>query len=328
MLFFNLMIMGTLISISAYNWFSMWMGLEINLLSIIPLFKSNKSVYPVEASLKYFITQTLASILILFSIIFLMTNNEFLNNYNYFLMMGMNSALLTKLGAAPFHSWFPEVSEGLNWINNLILLTWQKIAPSILLMYNINTTYFIMIIIFCSLIGGIYGINQISLRKILVYSSINHISWMLSSMFFFKTIWMTYFMIYSIINTNIIFIFKFLNIYYLQQLMMIFNYNKFIKLIYMMNFLSLGGLPPSLGFYPKWLVLNMLINNNFYTLSLIMVMFTLLTLFFYIRIMMFSLTLTMTENFFIFKMNFKNLFILNSFILMSLPISLNLFNLL
>nr|APX39940.1 NADH dehydrogenase subunit 2 [Chaetocnema scheffleri] len=326
-MFFNLMIISTLITISSYSWFSMWIGLEINLLSIIPIFKSNLNYFPAEATIKYFITQTLASIFILFTIILLINTNELMFKINnYYLMLILNSSLLTKLGAAPFHSWFPEVSEGLNWMNNLILMTWQKIAPSILLMYNININFFIYIIILSSLVSGIYGLNQTSLRKILAYSSINHISWMLASMFFNKTIWINYFMIYTIISINIIMIFSYFNIFNISQMSLIFKSNKIMNLLLMMNFFSLGGLPPFLGFYPKWLTLNLLIYNNFYFISLILVLLTLMTLYFYTRLMFSSLTLITNESLLNLKFNNKLLIILNLIVLMSLPISMNLYN--
>nr|APX40044.1 NADH dehydrogenase subunit 2 [Psylliodes cupreatus] len=331
MLFFNMMMFGSLISVSAYSWFSMWMGLEINLLSIIPLFKSHKNSYPAEATLKYFIMQSLASTIILFSVIYAMNMSEFSpQNYNYWIMMILNSALLMKLGAAPLHSWFPEVAEGLNWMNNLILMTWQKLAPSVLIMYNMNMIlFFTLIIVISTIIGGIYGINQTSLRKILAYSSINHIAWMLASMLNNKMIWLIYFLIYSLILMNIILIFYYLNIYYMNQLFNSLNTNKMFKMLFILNFFSLGGLPPLLGFFPKWLVLNYLINNNFYTLSLILIIFTLLTLFFYIRITFSSLTLKTNENL-IKPQKFSNFMkiLMNILILKGLIICTMIFNLL
>nr|APX40408.1 NADH dehydrogenase subunit 2 [Aphthona albertinae] len=329
MLFFNSMIIGTLITISSYTWFSMWMGLEINLLSIIPLFKSHKNIYPVEATLKYFITQSLASAIILFIVIISMNMTEFIpHNFNYWLMMILNSALLTKLGAAPFHSWFPEVMEGLNWINNLILLTWQKLAPMILIMYNLNMLFFLStIILFSSIISGIWGMNQTSLRKIMAYSSINHIAWMLASMLNLNSIWFIYFSIYSLISVNIIIIFYYLNTFFLTQLFLTLNSNKLIKMMFMYNFLSLGGLPPFLGFLPKWLVINNLTENYSYWLSFILIIFTLITLFYYIRLMFPSLTLN-SQELILKSSNLTNykIIMFNIFTLSSLMICTNLFN--
>nr|APX40941.1 NADH dehydrogenase subunit 2 [Galeruca luctuosa] len=331
MLFFNSMLIGTLISISAYSWFNMWIGLEINLLSIIPLMKSNKNIFPAEASLKYFITQTLASTIILFAVILSLISSDYIpNNSDYWLMMMMNSALLTKLGAAPFHAWFPEVMEGLNWMNNLILLTWQKLAPMILIMYNLKMMWFLMfIIISSSIIGGIMGFNQTSLRKIMAYSSINHISWMLAGMLNNKLIWLIYFIIYSLITLNIIIIFHKLNLFYMKQLFYSMNSNKLIKLFFIFNFLSLGGLPPFLGFLPKWIVVNNLVLSQMYSLSLILIVSTLITLYFYIRLTFSTLTILMSEN--LIKPTKLNNFIwlfLNLFTLLSLFLCTSIFNIL
>nr|QIV24718.1 NADH dehydrogenase subunit 2 [Howea angulata] len=285
-LFFSTLISGTLIAISSYSWMSMWIGLEINLLSIIPLLSDSKNLFPSESAIKYFITQAMASTILLFSIVSSMNLAEFQTPQpNFFLLMILNSALLTKMGAAPFHFWLPEVMEGLNWNNNLIMLTWQKVAPMILLMYNCKMTMFLsMVIVFSSLVSGILGLNQISLRKIMAYSSINHIGWMIASMLNSQAIWLIYFLTYVIITFNIVLIFNLLNVFYLKQLFNSMNSNKSIKFFFILNFMSLGGLPPFLGFFPKWITINNLIQNNFLAISIILIVFTLIPLFFYLRI--------------------------------------------
>nr|YP_003097164.1 NADH dehydrogenase subunit 2 [Psacothea hilaris]ACR44353.1 NADH dehydrogenase subunit 2 [Psacothea hilaris] len=311
-LFFCSMIFGTLITISSYSWLSMWMGLEINLLSIIPLLSDSKNLYPSESALKYFITQALASSILLFSIILSLNLKEFLPNEINFLTMIMNSALMLKLGAAPFHAWFPEVLEGLSWYNCLLMMTWQKIAPMILILYNCKLTMFmVMIILFSTIFSGILGFNQISLRKILAYSSINHISWMLASMLHAQMIWFIYFIIYSIITFNIVIILHEFQIFYLAQLFNSLNSSKLIKFTFLMNFFSLGGLPPFLGFFPKWLVINNLVSNQFYSLSILLIVFTLITLFFYLRISFSTLMINTNETliYLVPKMNFKFFFI-------------------
>nr|AYW52278.1 NADH dehydrogenase subunit 2 [Galerucinae sp. 7 ACP-2013] len=329
--FFNTLMIGTLVAISAYSWFNMWIGLEINLLSMIPLMKSHSNKFPAEATLKYFITQALASTMILFALIMMLNSTEIIPiQYNSSYLLILNSALLTKLGAAPFHAWFPEVLEGLNWMNSFILLTWQKLAPMILIMYNFKMSmFFSIIIISSSVIGGILGFNQISVRKIMAYSSINHIAWMLASMMNFKMIWFTYFITYSAISLNIVMIFYFLNIFNLNQLFLSLNSSKLMKLFFIMNFLSLGGLPPFLGFLPKWLVVMNLINNNFYFLSFILIIFTLITLFFYIRITLSTLTV-MTSEILMKTSNFNNFFLItiNIITLLSLFLCTSIFNIL
>nr|QWB85703.1 NADH dehydrogenase subunit 2 [Chlorophorus diadema diadema] len=308
-LFFITLISGTLISISSYSWLSMWMGLEINLLSMIPLM-TGKSIFSSESALKYFITQTLASSAILFTVIMMSNMNEFIpQNSNYFLLMMMNSALLTKLGAAPFHSWFPEVLEGIDWMNCLIMLTWQKIAPMILIMYNLQMNLFVTsIIIISSITGSILGLNQVSLRKIMAYSSINHIGWMMASMYSFSA-WINYFMIYSIITINIVIMFHVNKIYWLSQISDMYSQSKHFKMNFMMNFLSLGGIPPFLGFFPKWITINLMVNCQFYMMSLTLIILTLITMFFYLRIAFSSLTINSSET--LIKKSKMNLFTMN-----------------
>nr|AML26031.1 NADH dehydrogenase subunit 2 [Staphylinidae sp. BMNH 1274245] len=298
-LFFMIILMlGSFISISSSSWIGMWIGLEINLLAFIPLIQEKNNSLASESSLKYFLTQAMASTILLFSMIFLSKNFLIFKNIDNLMILTFNSSLLMKMGMAPFHFWFPEVIEGLNWNNSFILLTWQKITPMVLVMYNMNFQYFFsMIIIMGMLISGILGINQISLRKILAYSSINHMSWMISAMFFSETIWFYYFIIYMILTINIWFMFKIFNIYYYNQMIIFLKNNIFLKMMFSWNFLSLGGLPPFIGFFSKWITLQYMIDNKWILMSFIMVFMTLFTLFYYIRLIM---------NIFIFNNEFLN----------------------
>nr|YP_003331341.1 NADH dehydrogenase subunit 2 [Acmaeodera sp. NCS-2009]ACM45037.1 NADH dehydrogenase subunit 2 [Acmaeodera sp. NCS-2009] len=288
------MVTGTLISISSYSWLGMWMGLEMNLLSIIPLMSDSKNLYASEAALKYFITQAMASSILIFAIIINMVMESTLNNLSPNVLSStlMNTALLTKMGAAPFHFWFPEIIDGLNWNNCLIMLTWQKIAPMAIMMYNIQDTLFLsFIILFCMIVSGIVGLNQISLRKIMAYSSINHMGWMIGSMMLLETIWVYYFLIYAAISTCIVIMLKSTNIFYMKQLMEVMTNKPLMKFTFILNFLSLGGLPPFLGFLPKWMIIQSLVESGLIVTAMIMVVMTLLTLFYYLRLSYSSLIL-------------------------------------
>nr|ANJ70252.1 NADH dehydrogenase subunit 2 [Hydroporus discretus] len=308
-MFISMLFLGTIITISSYSWLGVWMGLEINLLSFIPLINMKNNQYSSESSIKYFLIQALASSILLFTIIMLISKSKMINEmffFNKILMMTMNSTILLKLGAAPFHFWFPEIIEGLNWINSLILMTWQKIAPMMILSYTMKINWFIyMIIIFSTFIGSIGGLNQISLRKIMAYSSINHIGWMLTSFIMNEIIWIIYFLIYSFISLSIILMFNKFNIFMLNQLFMMMNNFYIIKYFMLMNLLSLGGLPPFLGFLPKWIIIQNLSQNNFLLITL-MIMMTLITLFFYLRISYSSLMINNNELNFLMIMNKNN----------------------
>nr|WGC93631.1 NADH dehydrogenase subunit 2 [Pygospila tyres] len=283
MFFMFILFFSTLISISSNSWFGCWIGLEINLLSFIPLINNSNNILSSEASLKYFLVQSIASINLLFCIIFkmiLMKSFEM----NNFLSIMINSSLLMKMGSAPFHFWFPNIVEGLSWLNNFILMTWQKITPIILLSYYFNKNFLIIIIIMNSVIGAIGGLNQTSLRKLMAFSSINNLGWMLSSMMISENLWMFYFFFYSFMISIMCFLFYFMNMFFINQLFFV-NINYMIKLSLLINFLSLGGLPPFIGFFPKWIVINYLLLNNFFFLTFILIMMSLILLFFYIRIL-------------------------------------------
>ncbi|NP_987107.1 NADH dehydrogenase subunit 2 (mitochondrion) [Drosophila mauritiana] len=303
-LFITIMIIGTLITVTSNSWLGAWMGLEINLLSFIPLLSDNNNLMSTEASLKYFLTQALASTVLLFSSILLMLKNNLNNEINEsFTSMIIMSALLLKSGAAPFHFWFPNMMEGLTWMNALMLMTWQKIAPLMLISY-LNIKYLLLISVILSVvIGAIGGLNQTSLRKLMAFSSINHLGWMLSSLMISESIWLIYFFFYSFLSFVLTFMFNIFKLFHLNQLFSWFVNSKILKFTLFMNFLSLGGLPPFLGFLPKWLVIQQLTLCNQYFLLTLMMMSTLITLFFYLRICYSAFMMNYFENNWIMKMN-------------------------
>nr|YP_010518897.1 NADH dehydrogenase subunit 2 [Culex territans]UXO95462.1 NADH dehydrogenase subunit 2 [Culex territans] len=283
-IFLIMLIFGSLITISANSWLGAWMGLEINLLSFIPLMnEGKKNLMTSESSLKYFLTQAFASSILLFAIILMMMsfNMNWLNNNFYELLI--LSTLLLKNGAAPFHFWFPGVMEGLSWINGLILMTWQKIAPLMLISYNIHYYFFLVTIILSMIIGALGGLNQTSLRKLMAFSSINHLGWMLMAMMNNELLWIVYFTFYFFLSMSIVLLFNNLKLFHFNQIFNFSMMNPVIKFFLFLNLLSLGGLPPFLGFLPKWLVIQNLVETHQLFLLFISVCLTLVTLYYYLR---------------------------------------------
>nr|YP_010564266.1 NADH dehydrogenase subunit 2 [Colobochyla salicalis]UYX62276.1 NADH dehydrogenase subunit 2 [Colobochyla salicalis] len=303
MFFFFILIFKTLISISSNSWIGCWIGMKINLLKFIPLISNSNNLLASKASLKYFLTQSIASINFLFSILmkmFLMKNFE----KNLFLSIMINSSMLMKMGSTPFHFWFPNIVEGLSWFNNFILMTWQKITPMIILSYYFNKNFIIIIIMFNVIIGALGGLNQTSLRKLMAFSSINNLGWMLSAIMISENLWLFYLILYSFMISIMCFMFNMFNMFYINQLY-INNMNSLIKINLMINFMSLGGLPPFIGFFPKWIIINFLMMNNMYMLIFIMIMMSLILLFFYIRIIYSTFMFNYFKNKW-FKMFIKN----------------------
>nr|ASY97989.1 NADH dehydrogenase subunit 2 [Theopropus rubrobrunneus] len=296
-LFLMMLISGVLISLCANSWMGAWIGLEINLLSFIPMLSSNKNMFSTEASLKYFLIQAIASSSLLFFII-LKTNFYELatimkdSTWNNLIMI----PLMMKVACAPFHWWFPSVIEGLTWMNCFIILSIQKIAPLMLISYLLTNNNFIQLtIILSALFGAIGGFNQISIRKILSFSSINHVGWMLITMTMGINLWMMYFLIYTINIISIILLTSMTNMNYISQSFNLLNHKKITKFTLFISMMSLGGLPPFLGFFPKWIAIHFMIQNFMIFTSSILVMSSLVTLFYYMRLMFTTLMITNME---------------------------------
>nr|YP_010389920.1 NADH dehydrogenase subunit 2 [Ahlbergia ferrea]UPU96024.1 NADH dehydrogenase subunit 2 [Ahlbergia ferrea] len=313
MFFIFILFFSTLISISSNSWLGCWIGLEINLLSFIPLISKTNNLLNSETSLKYFLTQSIASINFLISIMLLLI---FMKNFeiNFIFSTLINSSLLMKMGSVPFHFWFPNIMEGLSWLNCFILMTWQKISPMIILSYYMNNDFIMFILLMNVIIGAIGGFNQLSLRKLLAFSSINNLGWLLLSLLISENLWLMYMFMYSFLISIMCLLFYMLNIFYLNQL---YNYNMnfIMKISILINFMSLGGLPPFIGFFPKWIIINFLMNFNLFIICFIFIMMSLIMLFLYIRIIYSSFM------FFNFKMKWFKTFINNKII-----IFINMFN--
>nr|UQJ75235.1 NADH dehydrogenase subunit 2 [Glyptotermes sp.] len=274
---------GILISISSNSWLGAWMGLEINLMSFIPLMSSQENIYTTEASLKYFLVQALASSSLLFLVMMKALTSQMIitsNMHSYAIM----TPLLMKMGAAPLHWWFPSVMEGLSWTNCLLMMTVQKAAPMMLVSYLMKMNPLSLLIILTSvMVGSMGGMNQTSLRKILTYSSINHTGWMLTAMMGGTNMWILYFAVYSLLTLTVTTIAKSYNISFVNQTMIV-NKSATVKFMLFTTLLSLGGLPPFIGFLPKWAVIQLMITNNLSFIMVVMVVTSLMTLYYYLSI--------------------------------------------
>nr|BBB16221.1 NADH dehydrogenase subunit 2 [Pagurus filholi] len=281
MMFMSTLSLGVVMAISAPSWFMAWVGLELNLMSFIPIILTMNNRYSSEAALKYFLIQALGSSFIIFSGSLMLLSS----NMSFFMIL---SALLLKLGAAPFHFWFPQIMEGLTWPRLIMLMTIQKIAPLslILLLMTFQQTYTMVMgsAILSAIIGSIMGINQTSLRKIMAFSSINHMAWMLAAAILSENMMFMYFLFYCCISSSVALIFHNHQAFYISNLIdkkdpsSVSNFTMFAALF------SLGGLPPFTGFIPKWFIIQELNNFNMFILFTVLLSCALITLYFYLRI--------------------------------------------
>nr|AHN95686.1 NADH dehydrogenase subunit 2 [Trigonotylus caelestialium] len=281
-LFLSMTIMSTLMVLSSSNWITIWMGMEINIMSFIPLMYKSKNSLLSQSSMMYFLTQSMASMIFIIMILVNMYgwNNLYKNtDMNMIIMLSM----MMKLGMPPFHMWFPEMMNKMNWDMCMMLMTWQKIAPMYCVSLSIQNNMINMSFIALStLSGAILGLNHTSIRKIMSYSSMNHMGWIMSCILMYKKLWMMYMILYSVMMIMFSLCMKKYNIMYINQLNI-----KYIPVMDKINMLimmlSIGGIPPFLGFLPKWIAMEYMIMSNEIMLLLMMTMSSLITLSYYLR---------------------------------------------
>nr|QEF30129.1 NADH dehydrogenase subunit 2 [Eucidaris tribuloides] len=283
-------VLGTFIVVSSENWFIIWTGLELSTLALIPLLCANFTPRNVEAAIKYFLIQAISAALILNSALinaWFFGSWSILSPTNEVSTISLSIALAFKLGLAPCHFWFPDVLQGLPFIQGLIISTWQKIAPLILLFSFsslVNSNLLILAGIISVIIGGWGGLNQTQIRKILAFSSIGHMGWIVITSFYSINIALIMLFLYLLINTTMFLLVEHLNIFTLGHLNVATYISPKAPALIIVTILSLGGLPPLTGFMIKFLSLTILVNENFILLSSLLILGSLLSLFFYLRI--------------------------------------------
>nr|YP_003540722.1 NADH dehydrogenase subunit 2 [Lophophorus lhuysii]ACV90048.1 NADH dehydrogenase subunit 2 [Lophophorus lhuysii] len=295
------LMMGTSITISSNHWIMAWTGLEINTLAIIPLISKSHHPRSIEAAIKYFLTQSTASALILFSsLINAWSTGQWditqMNHPTSCLMMTM--AIAMKLGLVPFHFWFPEVLQGSSMTTALLLSTLMKLPPiSLLLMtsQSLNPTLLILLAISSALIGGWMGLNQTQTRKILAFSSISHLGWMTVITAYNPHLTTLTFALYTLMTTTIFLSLTQIKVLKLSTMLISWTKTPMLNAIIMLTLLSLAGLPPLTGFMPKWLIIQELTKQEMTPTATIIAMLSLLSLFFYLRLAYHS-TITLPPN--------------------------------
>uniref|UniRef100_Q8WDH9 NADH-ubiquinone oxidoreductase chain 2 n=1 Tax=Anolis mestrei TaxID=174261 RepID=Q8WDH9_9SAUR len=292
---------GTIITMTSHHWLLAWIGLEINTLSIIPIISTTHHPRSTEAATKYFLTQAAASAMILFSS---MTNAWETGTWDITQLSSMPShilltmALTMKLGLVPMHFWLPEVLQGSTLTTALIITTWQKLAPMSLIYLTINnlsTMVLLMMGLLSVIVAGWAGLNQTQTRKIMAYSSIAHLGWMMAISSISTNLMTMNLMIYLMMTFALFQLLMTSKTKTIQDTTMTWALSPTMATMTMMLLLSLGGLPPLTGFMPKWLILEELISQNLIPTATVMALSALLSLFFYLRLT-YSTTLTLSPN--------------------------------
>nr|AWF70171.1 NADH dehydrogenase subunit 2 [Polioptila dumicola]AWF70172.1 NADH dehydrogenase subunit 2 [Polioptila dumicola]AWF70180.1 NADH dehydrogenase subunit 2 [Polioptila dumicola] len=290
LVFTTSLIMGTTITISSNHWITAWAGLEINTLAILPLISKSHHPRAIEAATKYFLVQSAASALVLFSS---MTNAWYTGQWDISQMTHptscviLTTALAMKLGLVPFHFWFPEVLQGSSLPVGLLLSTAMKFPPITLLYMtspSLNSTLLTTMALLSAAVGGWMGLNQTQTRKILAFSSISHLGWMAIIITYSPKLALLNFYLYTLMTMTVFLSLNSMKALKLSTLMTSWTKTPAISTMLMLTLLSLAGLPPLTGFLPKWLIIQELTKQEMAPAATMISLLSLLGLFFYLRL--------------------------------------------
>ncbi len=317
-----LSVLGMMVMVSGYSLLTLYLGLEILSLSLYTLIAiaRHRSV-AVEAALKYFVLGAIASGLLLYGMSMIygisgslniaeiasfannatMTSREVLvvNFGLVFLVIG----IAFKLGAVPFHMWVPDVYEGSPTATTLFVSTVPKIAAVAMLirllvdglsaMQPYWSDLFMVLAILSIAIGSIVALMQTNIKRLLAYSTISHIGYVLLG---FATGVMTGYgaAIFYVLSYVLMSLAAFGVIILLNkkgfEADLISDYKglstsaPWFALMMLVILLSMAGIPPFIGFYAKLFILQQVVSSGMITLAVIAVVFAVIGAYYYLKI--------------------------------------------
>ena len=308
--------LGMMIMISSYDLIVFYMGLELQSLSLYVLVSFNRDSHrSTEAGLKYFVLSALSSGLLLYgcSLIYGFSNStnfdliaqniDQFNTGSIFGIVFILVGLAFKVSAVPFHMWAPDVYEGSPTSVTAFFAIVPKVAALTVFIRFLYVPFinlvdqWQMIIIFISLasmiLGAVAAIGQTNLKRLMAYSAIGHMGYALAGLAtgsnegIQSTV--IYLSIYLLMNLGIfscIFMMKRKDIFYedIQDLSGLSKNHPIISVCLLVLLFSLAGIPPLAGFFAKFYVFMAVIKVEMYTLAIIGLITTVISAFYYLRI--------------------------------------------
>ena len=309
-------LLGMMIMISSNDLIIFYMGLELQSLSLYVLSAIKRdNIRSSEAGLKFFVLSALSSGLLLYGCALIYgftgsTNFDVIadnlkeNNIgSIFGVVFIITALAFKISAVPFHMWAPDVYEGSpTSVTSFFVLVPKIAAISIIIRFmyvpfiNIINQWQI-IIIFLSIasmvLGAVAAIGQSNIKRLMAYSSIGHMGYALAGIAtgtisgINSTI--IYLIIYLIMNLGVfacIFSMKKKNIYFenIDDLAGLSKNRPLLSFGFLIFMFSLAGIPPLAGFFAKFYVFMAVIESKMYLLAIIGLVTTVVSAFYYLRI--------------------------------------------
>ena len=307
---------GMFIMVSANNLIGLYLGIELQSLSLYVLASIDRnSLKSSESGVKYFVLGALSSGLFLYgcSLIYGFTGstnyliiNENFSIENLGLIFGLVFILVGlafKISAVPFHMWTPDVYEG----SPTSVTAFFALAPKVagigafiqILFIAFGTAFeeWKSIIIFISIasmvLGSVAAIGQTNIKRLMAYSSISHVGYALAGLatgsFVGISATLTYMSIYVVMNiaafTCILF-FSRDKIYYedIRDLRGLSKNHPVVAACFCLVLFSLAGIPPLAGFFAKFYIFKALIESEMYLLAIIGLISSVISAFYYLRI--------------------------------------------
>ncbi len=311
-----LSILGMFFMVSANDLILFYLGLELQSLSLYILASIDRdNLKSSEAGIKYFILSALSSGLLLYgcSLLYGFTgstnfevianNTGDLNIGTIFAMIFILVGLAFKVAAVPFHMWTPDVYEGSPTSVTSFFSIVPKIAGIVVFirfMYSpfqeiIDQWQYILVFISIAsmILGAVAAIGQKNIKRLVAYSSIGHIGYAIAGIASgtengFKST-LIYILIYAVMNIGF-FAFIFLmkrKGKYLEEIAELSGMSKnhpLESLSLLIILFSLAGIPPLAGFFAKFYIFMAVIESGMYTLAIIGLVTTVVSAFYYIRI--------------------------------------------
>ncbi len=309
---------GMMIMISANDLMSLYIGLEMQALSlyIIAAMKRESSKAS-EAGLKYFVLGALSPGMLLYgaSLVYGFTGQTQLDEIAKIIALGDRSiglvfglvfllaGLSFKISAVPFHMWTPDVYEGAPTPVTAFFASAPKIAALALLIRVVTQGFepissdWQQVIIFLSIasmvLAAFAGIGQKNLKRLIAYSSIGHIGFALVGLSAGSLVGVQGVAIYMAIYLTMtlglfaaILSLKYDNIYVedVSDLAGLAQTRPFVAAMIAVFMFSLIGLPPLAGFFAKWHVFLAAIEAQLFVLAVIGVLASAIGAFYYLRV--------------------------------------------
>jgi len=311
--------LGMLLMISTKNLMLMYLAIELQSLSlyVVATIKRN-SIYSAESGVKYFILGALSSGILLygFSLVYGFTGKisfeeiklvlSLSDNLGLGLIFGLVFILVGlafKISAVPFHMWTPDVYEGAPTAITAFFAIVPKISAVALIFrfcldpFGNFYNEWVQIIFFLSIssmfLGAIAAIAQSSIKRLLAYSSIGHIGYVLIALSAANSegikgaaIYMFIYMIMNIAVFAILLSLKKSNNYIekINDFVGLSKSNPVISLSLAIIMLSMAGIPPFIGFFGKFYVFIAAIESELYLLSILGVLASVISAYYYLRI--------------------------------------------